>query len=134
MPKKIPLIDTNIIIRFLADDPPEQAKLVEKLFRQASSSSLEIPDIVIAEIVYVLLSFYQLSKEEIIEKINQLIEFKKFKTNKKIIKKALEIYQIYPVSFIDAYLCSLVANQKNSFIYSFDKALKRIKEIAIKNP
>lgn len=134
MINKRPLLDTNIIIRFLTNDPPNQAEKIEKLFSQASSSSLEIPDVVIFEIVYVLLSFYQLSKEEVIEKIYSLINFEKIKTNKKLIKKTLEIFKNYPISFIDAYLCALIFLKKHPFIYSFDKKLKKIKGIKIKEP
>lgn len=134
MINKRPLLDTNIIIRFLTNDPPNQAEKVEKLFSQVSSSSLEIPDVVIFEIVYVLLSFYQLSKEEVIEKIYSLINFEKIKTNKKLIKKTLEIFKNYPISFIDAYLCALIFLKKHPFIYSFDKKLKKIKGIKIKEP
>ena len=134
MPKKRPLLDTNVIIRFLTNDSPREADKVEKLLKEAKTNSLEIPDIVIAEILYVLLSFYQIDKSEAIEKIAQLIEFEKIKINKKIIKKALEIYKNYPLSFVDAYLCSLVANNKNSFIYTFDKNLHKIKETKSKSP
>lgn len=134
MTNKKPLIDTNIIIRFLINDPPEQAKKIEKLFTQSSSSSLEIPDAIIIEIVYVLLSFYQMSKEEVIEKIYYLINFEKFKTNKKLIKKTLEIFKKYSISFIDAYLCALVLLKKHPFLYSFDKKLKKVREIKIKEP
>ena len=131
MLKKRPIVDTNIIIRFLTNDPPQLANKVEQLLKESPPDNLEIPDIVIAEIVYVLLSFYQIDKEQVIEKITWLINFDKIKANKKILKKTLEFYKNYPISFIDAYLCSLVTNNKNSFIYSFDKALQKIKEAKI---
>lgn len=134
MTNKNPLLDTNIIIRFLTNDSPHHAEKIEKLFAQSPTSSLEIPDVVIFEIVYVLLSFYQLSKEEVIEKIYLLINFEKIKTNKKLIKKTLEIFKKYPISFIDAYLCALVILKKHPFFYSFDKKLKKVREIKIKEP
>lgn len=134
MLKKKPVLDTNLIIRFFTNDSPIQANRVEKLFQEAESASLEIPDLVIAEIIYVLLSFYRLNKEELVEKMTKLIEFEKIKTNKKVIKKALEFYSDYSISFVDAYLCSLVVNGKNSFIYSFDKGLPKIKAVKIKSP
>jgi len=134
MLKKRPILDTNVIIRFLTNDSPQQADKVVKLLEEAGITSLEIPDVVIAEIIYVLLSFFKLNKEEVIEKIAQLIEFEKIKTNKKLIKKALEFYQNNSISFVDAYLCSLITNNKNSFIYSLDKVLQQVKGIKIQSP
>lgn len=134
MVKKGSVLDTNLIIRFLANDSPSQASKVEKLFKEGEFASFEIPDLVIAEIIYVLISFYKLNKEEVVEKVAKLVEFEKVKTNKKLIKKALEFYRDHPISFVDAYLCSLVFNGKNSFVYSFDKDLFQIKKIKIKSP
>lgn len=134
MKKKLPLLDTNVIVRFLTSDSKEQAERAEKLFQSSSKKSLEIPDLVIAEIAYVLLSFYRLPKEEVIEKIHALIDFDKFKTNKKIIKKTLELFKEYNISFVDAYLCSLVFHNKNKFVFSFDRNLLRMKEIRTQTP
>lgn len=134
MPKKLPVLDTNIITRFLTSDTPEQAKKVERLLNQSFPKSLYIPDLIIAEIVYVLLSYYQLSKKEVIEKVNILLDFEKFKTNKRLLKKTLETFEQYNISFVDAYLCALHLLGKNKFIYSFDKKLEKVKGVNIQSP
>jgi len=121
-----PVLDTNLIIRFLLNDLPEQADKVEKLFSKAKPSSLEIPDIVIAEIIYVLLSYYELDKNSVIDKIDLLIEFEKIKCNKKILKNALEAFKNHSISFVDAYLLAKVTAGENSRVYSFDKGLGKI--------
>lgn len=132
MTQKLPAIDTNVIIRFLTSDSPTQAAAAERLFKESPPKSLFIPDLIIAEIIYVLLSFYQLPKSEVIEKINILLDFRQFKTNKRLIKKALEIYEDYNISFADSYLCALVILGKNKLVYSFDKKLMKVKEAAVK--
>jgi len=129
-----PLLDTNLIIRFLVNDLPEQANQVEQLLKGAGVGTLEISDLVIAEIVYVLLSYYEVEKIAVIEKIGLLIEFEKIKCHKKLIKTTLEIYKENPVSFVDAYLTALVVEGKNSLIYSFDKDLAKIKQGKVKTP
>lgn len=134
MQKKIPVLDTNIIIRFLTADNKAQAEKIEILLKQSLPHSLEIPDVVIMEIVYVLLSYYGLSKKDVIGKITQLVDFDRFKVHKKLIKKSLEIFQIHNISFVDAYLCALVSTNKNESLYSFDKRLLRIKNTKIINP
>lgn len=126
MQKKLSLLDTSIIVRFLTGDDKELADRAEKLFQEAENSSLEIPDLVVAETVYVLLSFYKFSKEEVIEKIDLLLDFEKFKTNKKVFKKTLEFFKENNISFVDAYLSALVSLSKNQKLYTFDKNLEKM--------
>lgn len=125
MRKNFPVLDTNVIIRYLKNDNVAQAERVERLLTSEASQKFEIPDLIIAEIIFVLESFYEMEKSSIIEKIGILINFPKIKTNEKIIRKALHLFSVSNISFPDAYLCSLVINKKNTFLYSFDKELKR---------
>lgn len=134
MPEKLPVLDTNIIIRFLTSDNPVQAGKVEEMFKKSDSGSLVIPDLIVAEIVYVLLSFYNLPKEEVIEKIGALLDYPKLKTNKKLLKKTLEVFFDHNISFSDAYLCALNLIGKNPFIYTFDKKITRIENVMTKTP
>lgn len=124
--KKLPVLDTNIIIRFLAADSLDQALKVKTLFESTARKTLMLPDLVIAEIIYVLLSLYELSKEDIIEKVDQLVEIKAIKCNKPLIKKTLDIFRENSVSFVDSYLCALIITGKNSMLYSFDKRLGKV--------
>ncbi len=134
MQKKPPALDTNIIIRFLTEDDVRQTEKVDLLLKKASNQELEIPDVIIVEIVYVLLSFYNLTKKEVIEKINALVDFNKFKTNKKLIKKTLEFFQNNNISFVDSYICALVFYKKNEFLYTFDKEILKMKDIKTVSP
>lgn len=134
MPIKLPVLDTNIIIRFLTSDSPLQAEKVEGLLKKSATGSLVIPDMIVAEIVYVLLSFYGLTKEEVIEKIGILLDYPKFKINKKLLKKTIEVFSEYNISFSDAYLCALNLTGKHNLIYTFDKKLEKIKKVITKTP
>lgn len=134
MTKKKPVLDTNLIIRFLTEDNPIQAKKVKALLEKATEKSLWIPDLIIAEITYVLLSFYQLPKSQVITKITALINFPKIKTNQKILRATLHLYQKNNISFADAYLGALVKIKKASFLYTFDQKLIKIKEFPAKKP
>lgn len=134
MSTKKAVIDTNVILRFLVRDNEEQFIKGKTLFETALQNSLVIPDLVITEIVFVLLSFYKLPKEEVIEKITLIIDFEKFDTNEKLLKKTLEIYRENNISFVDAYLGALNLIGKNSKIYSFDKRLNKINGIVSTTP
>jgi len=62
------VIDTNLLVRFLTDDEPNKAKAVDTLLLKAGRNELKIliPNVVIAELVWMLESFYRMTAEEII--------------------------------------------------------------------
>ena len=62
---KVAVIDTNVLIRYLTNDEPQKAKAVESLLNKASDGELRIliPSIVIAELVWVLESYYRMKAE-----------------------------------------------------------------------
>jgi predicted nucleic-acid-binding protein len=69
-------IDTNILIRFLVRDDEEQANAVYRIFRQAESdkSSFFVPTLVLLETIWVLASVYDISRQDTIDAIKDLIQ------------------------------------------------------------
>ncbi len=128
------ILDTNILIRFLTHDSPKHAQRVKELFQTAPARSLTIPDVVIVEMVYVLLSVYQLTKEQIIQKIGLLLNFEKFKINTVLFQKTMEFYESHTISFVDAYVLASTFCKKNAVCYTFDKKLLAINQNKIKQP
>jgi len=123
--KKVKFLDTNVVIRFLTEDDPHLAKRAEKLFLEAEKGELVIPDFILTEIVWVLLSFYQLSKEEVIEKLEAMLAFDKFDLDRRILRQAVDFWRRKNISFVDAYLLSLSASRKGKLV-SFDRRLNRL--------
>ena len=134
MQKKLPVLDTNILVRFLVEDVTEQIEVIGKLFTDAGDESLEVSDMVIAEVVLVLQSFYKKEKDEVIDKIKVLVSDKKFKVNRLLMKTTLEIYSREEILFVDAYLCAGVSLGKNEFLYTFDKRLIKIGGVKVRIP
>lgn len=128
------ILDTNILIRFLTHDIDSQTKAVEKLFTKARTKSLIIPDIIVVEIVHVLLSVYKIDKKAIIDKINILLTFEKFKINTSLFQKVVELYSRHTISFVDAYLVALTSYDKPLTLYTFDKKLLTLLNINTKQP
>ncbi len=124
--KKLPILDTNLIIRFLTGDSVVQADRVRDLLRDSLKDSVEIPDVVFVEIIYVLLSVYKLAKEDIVENVSLLIELDSVSCNKKLIRKALDLFNNFQISYIDAYLGALVLTEKNTKLYTFDRKLSKV--------
>jgi len=59
------LLDTNILIRHLTGDPPAQAKRATAYL--GADHELVLTDLVLAEMVYVLESFYEVPRTERVE-------------------------------------------------------------------
>jgi len=125
------IIDSNIILRFLTNDVPEKAERCEELLKRVEEGkeSVEIPLLVIAEIIYVLEKVYKESKTKIYSLLEPILKLRKvYIHNKKILLKALELYAKRKIDFTDAWL-SVYAGEKKSAIYSYDKDFDKIKSI-----
>ena len=134
MPKKKSVLDANVLLRFLLNDIPSQVARIKLLLREAADNSLVIPDVVITEMVFVMQKYYSLEKADIVEKISLILDFPKFKTNRKVIATALDFYLQKNFSFTDAYLCALVKTGQNSPLYTFDKGILKQKDIKSQQP
>lgn len=126
------LIDTNLIIRFLVNDDPQKAARVKKVLQENKTTNI-LPDLVIAEIIWVLSSYYELDKDSIINKIRALIHVKTIDCNKTLLDQSLAIWEKYNISFVDAYLIS-VAKLKGLNIYSYDLKFDKVDGVIRQEP
>ena len=122
------LLDTNFILRFLLKDNLQQFQVAKKILNDPAES-LYITDMVAAEIVWVLTSFYKFSRDQITEKLFLLLNLPSIQSNKSVLIRSLYLYRNFNISFIDAYLAAYAEEEKLEGIYSFDKGLDKIKEI-----
>jgi predicted nucleic acid-binding protein len=72
---KASFLDTNIFIRYLTNDDPVKAERVDKLLEQAAKGErrLVTTELVIAEVVWVLESFYNLNNTAIAPMIKAIL-------------------------------------------------------------
>jgi len=76
---------------------------------------------VLAEVVYVLMGVYSISKNEISKMLTQLISFENINTlDDEITITSLKIFQEKNLDFVDCLLC---AYSENDTIKTFDKKL-----------
>jgi predicted nucleic acid-binding protein len=66
-------LDTNVLIRHLTGDPPAQARRASALL--ATADELLVPDLIVAEVAYVLESFYDVERERVAELVRAVIGF-----------------------------------------------------------
>ncbi len=122
-------VDTNIFLRFLVNDIPQQADACEAIFRKAvaGEEALYTTDMVIAEIVWVLESYYELSRSEVRTKVEKIINTPGLTCdNSDILINAIAIYDEKRIDFIDAYNAGILKVKEIGEIYSFDKHYDRL--------
>ncbi|MFZ0611661.1 MAG: PIN domain-containing protein [Desulfobacterales bacterium] len=122
-------IDTNIFIRFLTNDIPEKADVCEHLFREAAANNetLFTTEMVIAEIIWVLESYYERPRKEVREMVEKiLITPFLFCPQKDLILNALILYDDKNIDYIDAYNASILRELKIKEVYSYDRHYDKI--------
>ena len=113
-------VDANYILRYLLNDNPEMANIAEQLFL---NEHVFIANEILAEVVYVLLGVYEVSKIEVVDKLMHLINFDTiFTDNEPIIIEALNLFKTQNLDFVDCLLCSYSQIDE---IKTFDKKLNR---------
>jgi len=122
-------LDTNIFIRFLTDDVPEKVDACEEIFKKAveKQETLFTTDLVIAEIIWVLESFYELPKNEIQDKVEKILNTPNLICpHKDLILSALMLYSEKNIDYIDAYNALILKENGIEELYSYDKHYDRI--------
>lgn len=122
------IIDTNGYLRLLLNDIPQQSDKVEALLQQAKKGEIEIflPQIVVFEIVFILEKYYQLSKEETLDKIESLVSTGYVTIeSKEILLGAIALYRETSISFVDCFLTTLTASNRAT-LFTFDKKLEKL--------
>lgn len=126
------LIDTNLIIRFLVNDDPEKALRVKKVLLDPKNTNALL-DTVVAEIIWVLSSYYEQDKFSIVEKIRALVHVDTIVCNKSLLDRSLTVWENNNISFIDSYIIA-TAEQENLKIYSYDYKFDKVQSITRLEP
>lgn len=104
------ILDTNVLIRYATQDDPEQASQASQLIERYDliPNSMLIPNEVIIEIVWVLDSCYQRSKDEICAFLNQMAQVDSFLfQDDDLIREAVRIYGEAQLDIADILLALL---------------------------
>jgi predicted nucleic acid-binding protein len=118
-------VDTNVLIRHLTGDPPAQARRATTFLEQADE--LLLPDLIVAEVVYVLESFYEVDRTRVAELVRAIIGFPAMVLiDEPVLLRALEVYEVNRLDFADAYLVATAEASGVGVIASFDRSIDRV--------
>lgn len=121
-------LDTNVVIRHLTGDPPEQARRATAFLAEAEE--LVLADLVLAEIVYVLESFYELPRLKVAPLARAVLGFGPVVVgDPDLLHRAVEIYEVDRIDFAEAYLVACAERDGAAVVASFDRSIDRVRTV-----
>jgi predicted nucleic-acid-binding protein len=126
-------VDTNILVRHLTGDPPAMAKRATAFL--ASQPELYLADLIVAETVYVLESFYKAPRDQVATAMRSLIASRSMITvDPALLLRAIEVYEVERLDFAEAYLVACAETAGIGAIASFDKTIDRVTTVTRMEP
>jgi predicted nucleic acid-binding protein len=118
-------IDTNILVRHLTGDPPDMAARATTYLR--AERELLLTDLVAAETVYVLESFYEAPRDQVAEALRSIVAFDSVLcVDPALLLRSIEVYETERIDFAEAYLVACAESTGVVRIASFDRSIDRV--------
>jgi predicted nucleic acid-binding protein len=118
-------VDTNVLIRHLTGDPAEMAARATAYLE--TESELLLTDLVVAETVYVLESYYEVPRDQVAEAMRSLVGLSSVVTvDPPLLLRALEIYETEGIDFAESYLVACAETTGVNRVASFDRSIDRV--------
>ena len=124
-------LDTNVLVRYLAQDEPKQAALATRLIEEELNAAEPgfISLVVLVEVCWVLKRLYSASADELLAVVEDLLNTPRFQLDRRDVVAAtvkfMKAGQDAKAGFVGALIAQLAAAQGCSRTVSFDKAAVR---------
>jgi predicted nucleic-acid-binding protein len=122
-------VDTDVLVRHLVGDPPGLAARATAYLR--SAPELLVADLVVAETVYVLESFYEVDRRAIAAAMRSLVTLDSVVVvDGALLLRAIEVYELERLDFAEAYLVACAESSGVAAVASFDRSIDRVGTVA----
>ena len=126
-------VDTNVLIRHLTGDLPDQAARATRYL--AAADELLLPDLILAEVAYVLESFYEAPRAQVATTLRAVLAYPAVRVlDADLLQRAVEVYEVHRLDFADAYLVASAERTGVGVIASFDRSIDRVTTIRREEP
>lgn len=126
-------LDTNVVIRHLTGDPPEMARRATRVLAQPGP--LLLADMIVAECVYVLESFYDVPRARVAELMRAALALPSIEPiDADLLLRALAVYEVDRLDFAEAYLVAQAEATGVGEIVSFDRSIDRVGTVTRREP
>lgn len=117
-------IDTNVLVRYIVQDDPEQSKLATQFIERECTAESPgfINGVVFCELVWVLESAYEYARQDIARVIEQILRTREFHIHEpELIWQSLWGYQKKGADFADHFIASMNAQNDCKYTATFDR-------------
>jgi predicted nucleic acid-binding protein len=126
-------VDTNILVRHVTGDPPAQARRATRYLETADE--LLLPDLIAAEVVYVLESYYEVPRAQVAETLRAILAFPAIRVvDADLLRRAVEVYEVHRLDFADAYLVASAERTGVGVIASLNRSIDRVTTVRREAP
>lgn len=126
-------VDTDILIRHLTGDPPDLAARVTRFLEDADE--LLLAELIVAETVYVLESFYEVERRRVAELARAVLAFSAVRVvDAGLLLRAVEVYELERLDFAEAYLVASAGRSGVAVVASFDRSIDRVQTVTRVEP
>lgn len=126
-------VDTNILVRHLTGDPPDLAARATRYLEE--TRDLLLPDLILAEVAYVLESFYEVPRADVARILRAILGFPSIRVvDGRLLERAIEVYDVERLDFADAYLVASAESSGIGVIASFDRSIDQVGTIRREEP
>lgn len=129
-------LDANIFLRLLTGDDKPKAAACRDLIKKAvdGEAQLKTHPLILAEVVWVLESYYGLPREEIAEKLDLIINTPNLAiADAGAFSQAAELYAISNLDLADCFAAA-VAIAEGSVLISYDRDFDKLDGVIRKEP
>ena len=120
-------LDTNVLARFLVGDSRDQAERAREFLRK---NEAVLTDLIFAEVVFLLQSFYKVERGEIATLMRSVLALPNVKCESVgRLQRALDIFEFERLDFAEAYLVACAEANAGSSVVSFDRAIDRVRTV-----
>ncbi len=130
------ILDANVVLRFLLADDPSQSPQARGLFvlAEAGRVRLRLSHVAVAELVWVLSSFYDFARQDIGVKLRGLLLHKGVEVDEQeLLLNALDRFSRVNADFPDCYAAAL-ASRSDLPIASYDRDFRKFPDVTCMKP
>lgn len=126
-------VDTNVLIRHLTGNPPAMAARATAYL--GAAAELFLADLILAETIYVLESFYGAPRDQVAQVVRSLVAFRSIVVvDREVLLRAIEVYEVDRLDFAEAYLVACAESTGVGRVASFDGSIDRVPTVERTEP
>jgi predicted nucleic acid-binding protein len=133
----LPFLDTNILLRHLRADIPDQSPRATALIERIERGEIEVAtaDVVVFETVFTLQRSYKVPKDRIRDAVLPILELPSLGLpGKRRYREVFDLYVTHNIAFGDACLAVQMRQSVSTQVFSFDREFDRVPGIERMEP